>query len=97
MSQNNYRSTIILDTRGHEESVEALIEGLKKEVAAVKGTVTAAVNEGNRPFARVTDAKFPGAVYVTLDFKAPTSAPAELIERVRLNKTVYRLFTQKAA
>lgn len=97
MSLNNYRSTIILDTRGREESVDALIEGLKKEVSAVNGTVTAAASEGNRPFARVTDAKFPGAVYVALEIKGPSTLPAALKERVRLNKTVYRLYLEKAA
>ena len=43
MSQNkrNYKASFILDNRGKEDSVETIIEGVKKEIAAVQGEVTA--------------------------------------------------------
>ncbi len=46
MSQNkrNYKASFILDNRGKEDSVEQLIEGVKKEIAAVQGEVTAVEN-----------------------------------------------------
>ena len=39
MSQKNrnYKASFILDNRGKEDSVEKLIEGVKKEIAAVQG------------------------------------------------------------
>ena len=98
MSQNkrNYKATFILDNRGKEDSVETLIEGVKKEITAVHGEVTAVENIGRREFIRVTDAKFPAGVYVQVTFSGPPSAPAQLHERLRLNDTIYRALVQNA-
>jgi small subunit ribosomal protein S6 len=98
MSQNkrNYKATFILDNRGKEDSVDQIIEGVKKEIAAVQGDVTAVENIGRREFARKTDDKFPGGVYVQVNFSAPADAPAQLHERLRLNDSVYRALVQTA-
>jgi small subunit ribosomal protein S6 len=98
MSQNkrNYKATIILDNRGKEDSVEQIIEGVKKEVTAVQGEVTAVENLGRRDFARKTDDKFPAGVYIQVNFSAPAAAPAQLHERLRLNATVYRALVENA-
>lgn len=93
-TNRNYRATFILDNRGKEESVDQLIEDVKKEIAAVQGDVTAVENLGKRDFARVTDRKFTGGVYVHVSFSAPAEAPAQLKERLRLNSTVYRTFVE---
>ena len=98
MSQNkrNYKATFILDNRGKEDSVDTIIEGVKKEIAAVQGDVTAVENIGRREFVRKTDDKFPGGVYVQVNFSAPAEAPAQLHERLRLNDSVYRALVQNA-
>ena len=98
MSQNkrNYKATFILDNRGKEDSVDQIIEGVKKEIAAVQGDVTAVENIGRREFVRKTDDKFPGGVYVQVNFSAPAGAPAQLHERLRLNDSVYRALVQNA-
>ncbi|HVT72938.1 MAG TPA: 30S ribosomal protein S6 [Lacunisphaera sp.] len=98
MSQNkrNYKATFIIDNRGKEDSVDALIEGVKKEIAAVHGEVTGVENLGRRDFSRKTDAKLPGGVYVQVNFSAPAAAPAQLHERLRLNDTIYRALVQNA-
>ena len=98
MSQKkrNYKATLILDNRGKEDSVEQIIEGVKKEISAVQGEVTAVENVGRREFSRKTDDKFPGGVYVHLSFSAPAAAPAQLHERLRLNASVYRALLENA-
>ena len=98
MSQNkrNYKATFILDNRGKEDSVDQIIEGVKKEITAVQGDVTAVENIGRREFVRKTDDKFPGGVYVQVNFSAPAEAPAQLHERLRLNDSVYRALVQNA-
>jgi small subunit ribosomal protein S6 len=98
MSQNkrNYKATFILDNRGKEDSVESIIEGVKKEITAVQGEVTAVENIGRREFVRKTDDKFPGGVYVQMSFSAPAAAPAQLHERLRLNGAVYRALLENA-
>ena len=95
-TKRNYKATFILDNRGKEDSVETIIEGVKKEIAAVHGEVTAVENIGRREFVRKTDDKFPAGVYVQVNFTAPAAAPAQLHERLRLNDTVYRALVETA-
>ncbi len=95
-TQRNYRATFILDNRGKEDSPEAIIEGVKKDIAAVKGEVSAVENLGRKDFVRVTDRKFTGGSYVQIAFSAPPEAPAQLKERLRLNQSIYRTFVESA-
>ena len=94
-TKHNYRATFILDNRGKQETVEQIVDVVKKEIAAVHGDVTGVENLGKRDFARVTDRKFTGAAYVHVAFSAPPDAPAHLRERLRLNSSVYRTYIQK--
>ncbi len=95
-TKRNYKATFILDNRGKEDTVETIIEGVKKEIAALQGEVTAVENIGRREFIRKTDDKFPAGVYVQVNFSAPATAPAALHERLRLNESVYRALVQNA-
>jgi small subunit ribosomal protein S6 len=94
-TKRNYRATFILDNRGKQETVEQIVDGVKKEIAAVHGDVTSVENIGKKDFARVTDRKFTGASYVHVNFSAPPQGPAQLRERLRLNNSVYRTFVQE--
>ncbi len=85
-----------MDNRGRAETVDQLVEGVKKVIAEVQGEVSAVENIGKKDFIRVTDKKLTGATYVHVNFAAPATAPAELIERLRLNDSVYRTFIQSA-
>jgi small subunit ribosomal protein S6 len=92
--KRNYRATFILDNRGKEDSVDQIIDGVKKEITAVHGDVTTVENLGRKEFVRVTDRKFPGGTYVQISFSAPLEGPAQLKERLRLNQSVYRTFVE---
>ena len=93
-SKRNYRALFILDNRGQEDSVEKLIENIKNEIQTVGAEVSKVENLGRRDFARVTDPAFPGAPYVQMDFSATPNTPAQIKERLRLNRIVYRVFIQ---
>ncbi|MSU47463.1 MAG: 30S ribosomal protein S6 [Lacunisphaera sp.] len=95
-TKRNYKATFILDNRGKEDTVDQLIEGVKKEISAVQGEVTAVENIGRREFIRKTDDKFPAGIYVQMNFSAPAGAPAQLHERLRLNDSVYRALVENA-
>jgi len=95
-TKRNYRATFILDNRGKEDSVDQIIDGVKKDILAVDGEVASVETLGRRDFARVTDRNLPGATYVQVAFSAPATGPAALKERLRLNSTVYRTFLQTA-
>lgn len=92
--KRNYRATFIMDNRGREETIDQLVEGVKKVIAEVQGEVSAVENLGKKDFVRVTDKKLTGAAYVHVSFSAPAAAPAQLVERLRLNNSVYRTFIQ---
>lgn len=93
-TKRNYRATFILDNRGREDSPDAIIESVTKEITAVQGEVTKVENLGKRDFARVIDRKFTGGNYVQVSFTAPATGPAALKERLRLNHSVYRTFVE---
>lgn len=95
-AKRNYRATLILDNRGKEDSVDQIVDVVKKDIVAVEGEVGVIENLGRKDFIRVTDKKFTGAPYVQISFTAPPSAPAKLKERLRLNQSVYRIFLQTA-
>jgi len=95
-TNRNYRASFILDNRGKEETVEQMIEGVKKVIAEVHGEVSAVENVGRKDFIRVTDKKFTSANYVQINFSGPADAPANLREKLRLNSSVYRTFIQSA-
>lgn len=95
-TKRNYHASFILDNRGKEDSIDQIIDGVKKEIAAVQGEVTAVENVGRRDFSRRTDPQFPSGVYVNIAFTAPAEAPAQLHERLRLNNSVYRALVQNA-
>jgi len=95
-ANRNYRATFILDNRGKEETVDQIVDGVKKVITDVKGEVTAVENIGKKDFVRVTDKKMTSASYVHVNFSGPAEAPANLIEKLRLNDSVYRTFIQSA-
>jgi len=95
-NNRNYRATFILDNRGKEETVEQIVEGVKKVIAEAQGEVTAIENIGRKDFVRVTDKKLTGANYVHINFSGPAGVPAQLREKLRLNGSVYRTFIQSA-
>ncbi len=94
ITKRNYRATFILDNRGKEDTIEQIIDGVKKDIVAVDGEVGAIETLGRKDFVRVTDRNLPGATYVQISFTAPAAGPAQLKERLRLNSTVYRTFLQ---
>lgn len=93
-TKRNYRASFILDNRGKEDSIDQILDGVKKEITAVQGDVTAVESLGKKDFVRVTDRKFTSGAYVQVAFSAPAEAPAQLKERLRLNSSVYRTFVQ---
>jgi small subunit ribosomal protein S6 len=95
-TKRNYKTTFILDTRGREESVEQLIEDLKKEIAANEIDVLRAENLGRRDFARTPDPKLTAGNYVQFDLAGPPETMKKLNEHFRLNPVVFRIVVQSA-
>ena len=92
----NYLATFILDTRGREESVDELIEGLKAELEAAGAEVGKVDNLGKQDFARVPDRRYDAGVYVQYRVSGSADLPAAILEKVRLNRLLSHKMIQKA-
>ena len=90
-----YKATVILDTRGREESLEQLIEEVKKEIASAGVEVLGELNIGRREFARQPDPAITAGNYVQFDLAGPPDTAARLQEHFRLNSVVYRIVVQR--
>lgn len=93
-TKKTYRATLILDTRGREETIEQLIEEVKKEIAATGIEILKTDNLGRRDFARKPDPDVPAGNYLQLDLAGPGNTTELLREHFRLNPVVYRLLVQ---
>ena len=93
-TKKTYKATFILDTRGQERPVDALIEDLTKEINALEGEIESVKNRGDKEFSRTPDPKFTSGTYVEFIFKAPPLKPNAILDRVRLNPVVNRVLTQ---
>lgn len=88
----NYKASFILDTRNYQNSVETLIERLTGVIQSINGSVKKVKNLGQKAFARVTDRKYPEGIYVDIDFEGSADLPLRLKERLKLDKTIDRIF-----
>jgi len=94
MNNKKYKSTFILDTRGYTDPVETLIEKLKTVLESTGCKVSGVENLGQKTFARAVDRSFPAGLYVQFTYEGPTTANAQILEKLRLDKTVNRMFVE---
>jgi len=89
----NYESTIILDTRGLEETVETIIDRIKGIYTDLGAEVSEAKSLGQHDFIRITDRNHTGDSYLTVNYSGPADVPSSFQEKVRLDKTIKRVVT----
>ena len=92
----SYKATFILDTRNYTSPVETIIEKLTGVLESIGAKVTKVDNLGQKDFERVTDRKFQSGIYVEIAFEGPAESSATLKEKLKLDKTVNRIFVQSA-
>ena len=90
-STKAYRASFILDTRVQEASSEELLEEFANISSSIGAEIIKKENVGVLPFVRVTDKKFPEGTYIQLDLKAAPTFPAEIKEKLHLDKRVNRI------
>ena len=96
VTNRRYNASIILDTRGVEETIDTLLEQLKKAIEGAGGEVTEVNNLGRFDFVRVTDKKHLTDFYINIVFSGPSDTPRTLQENLRLEKTVKRIIIKSA-
>lgn len=93
-TKKNYKTTLILDTRGREENADQLVVDLQKEIASLGIDVLKVENLGRREFARKTDPALPAGNYVQYDVAGGVETATRIQEHFRLNPIVYRVLVQ---
>ena len=91
LTNRHYNASIILDTRGVEDTIDTLIEQLKKAIEEVGFQVGDVNNLGRFDFIRVTDKKHLADFYINITFKCSPDVPHQLQENLRLEKMVKRI------
>ena len=91
-----YKATFVLDTRGVDQSVDALIEKLTGIITSLDGKVESVDNMGVKEFVRTPDRKFVSGIFVAFEISAPTTLPAAVKEKLRRDRTVNRILIQAA-
>jgi len=88
---NRYECLFILNTAGHEDSIQEIIDKIGKDIAELGGKVESIQKMDKRGFARVASKKHQEGFYVNVIFEAETGLNDELQLKYRLDDTVYRL------
>lgn len=91
---NNYKATFILDLRESEDSADKVLADIKEVLGTIGGEVSDVEDLGLREFARAADQRFTQAHYGEVYFAGPGSTPAELKEKLRLDKRINRIFVE---
>jgi small subunit ribosomal protein S6 len=91
---NNYKATFILDLRGTEDDSAKVLADLNEILASLGGEVADGEDLGLRDFARAADRRYTQGHYLEVNFSGPSSVPAQLQEKLRLDKRVNRIFVQ---
>ena len=91
---NNYKVTFILDLRDSEDDVAKVQADIKEILSSIGAEESSSEDLGARDFARAADQRFKQGHYVEVYFSGPGSAPAELKEKLRLDKRINRVFVE---
>ena len=88
---NRYECLFILNTAGHEDSIQEIIDKLGKDIAELGGKVESIQKMDKRGFARIASKKHQEGFYVNVIYEAATGLNEELQTKYRLDDTVYRM------
>ena len=94
-NKRNYEATLVLDTRGSQESADAMISKISEIIASLNGEVKKVDNLGSRQLARPQNKDLPDAAYVKIEFESGPAGPATVKERLRLDESVDRILIEQ--
>jgi small subunit ribosomal protein S6 len=80
--------------RGYSEPIDTVFDKLKGVVADFGGDIREFKNLGQQTFARATNRKYLSGEYVQITFEGDSGVPAAIREKLRLDKTINRVFIE---
>jgi len=90
----NYKATFILDLRDSEDDSQKVLADINGIVESIGGSATEGEDLGVREFARAADKHFTQGHYLEVRMAGPSTLPADLKEKLRLDKRVNRIFVE---
>jgi len=93
-TNKHYKTTFILDLRESEDDSAKVLVDLTEILTSLGGAVTDSEDLGIREFARAADRRFSRGHYLEVHFSGPGTLPAQLKEKLRLDKRVNRIFVE---
>lgn len=95
-TKNQYQAMFVLDTRGVEESVDSLYEGITKILEELGCEITKMENHGTRELTRVShNTKQTSGIYVQYEFASDPEVPAKVHRKFRLDNSVDRIIIKR--
>lgn len=91
---NNYKTTFILDLRESKDDSVKVLADLTELLGSLGATVSDGVDLGMRDFARAADRRFAQGHYLEMHFSSAGDVPAQLKEKLRLDKRINRIFVE---
>lgn len=90
----NYKASFILDLRQSEDDAQKVLTDISEVLGTIGAESVSGEDLGVRDFARSADRRFAQGHYLQIRFSGPSSVPAELKEKLRLDKRVNRIFVE---
>jgi len=91
---NKYKTTFILDLRESEDDAAKVLDEIKEILSSIGAEAIEGEDLGMREFVRAADQRFTQGHYLECYFSGPGTVPAELKEKLRLDKRVNRIFVE---
>lgn len=83
-----------MDLRESKDDSTKVLNDLTELLGSLGATVSAGEDLGMREFARVADRRFTQGHYLEVHFSGAGAIPAQLREKLRLDKRINRIFVE---
>ena len=93
-TKHTYKTTFILDLRSSEDDAAKVTAYLSELLSSLGAEVSDTEDLGVRDFSRAADRRFAQGHYLEFYFSSEGTVPAQLKEKLRLDKRVNRIFIQ---
>jgi small subunit ribosomal protein S6 len=80
--------------RGYTEPIDTIFAKLRDVVTGLGGNILDFKTLGQKVFERAVDKKYLAGEYVQITFETDPSVPAAIKEKLRLDKTINRIFIE---
>ena len=93
-TNKNYKISFILDLRSSEDDTAKVLAEINETISSIGGQTSSSEDLGVREFARAADQRFTQGHYLELYAEGPSTLPADLKSKLRLDKRINRIFVE---